>query len=235
MLKLLFQETKLPFYYTHMKFNRYASYKNIFPPKPVMVLPGMGTGDITTSSLRKFLRHTGLIPYGWDLGVNKGDISVVLPQLIERVSSISNESQPVTLIGWSLGGVYSREIARRIPEHVRAVCCLGSPIANGPKGGPISHTILRYRLNAMFYRLIGFNIDVLSKESAKRERVPLQVPSHVIYSKKDGILDWNACVDNYNSHTTHTEVKAPHFSMGFSKKVFEEIGRWLEEVYELEN
>ena len=230
MLKFIFQEAKLPFYYTHMKFNRYAAYKNIFPARPVMVIPGMATGDITTLSLRRFLGHAGLVPYGWDLGINKGNMNVVIPQLIERVTAISKESQPVTLIGWSLGGVYSREIARRIPEHVRAVCCLGSPIASDIKGGPMAQTILRYQINALVYKWIGFNVDVLSAESAKRERIPLTVPSHVIYSKKDGVLNWRGCMDTHNSHTTYAEVKAPHFSMGFSKKVFEEIGRWLKQL-----
>ena len=70
----------------------------------------------------------------------------------------------------------------------------------------------------------------IAKKSEQRESVPLSVPSHVIYSKNDGIVHWEACLDPYNSHTTQKKVTAPHFSLGFSIEVYQEIVRWLEEI-----
>ena len=124
------------------------------------------------------------------------------------------------LIGWSLGGILSREIARKIPQHVKAVCCLGSPIVGGAQ-----HTIY-----APLYKRWGFDLTELARKSEQMESVSLSVPSHVIYSKNDAIVHWEACLDPYNSHTTQKEVMAPHFSLGFSIEVYQEIARWIEEI-----
>ena len=194
--------------------------KNIFPSKPVVVVPGMGGSDLSTRSLRVFLRSTGLTAYGWEQGRNHGNLRKMLPPLEDHISSLAEKNEPLILIGWSLGGILTREIARRIPQHVKAVCCLGTPIVGGAQ-----HTIY-----ASLYKRRGFDLAEIAQKFEQRERVPLSVPSHVIYSKNDGIVHWGACLDPYNSHTTEKEVTAPHFSLGFSIEVYQEIARWLEEI-----
>ena len=222
MMKLFTQEPKFLWYYTQSKLSKgkLEPYKNIFPSKPVMVVPGMGGSDLSTRSLRTFLHSTGLTVYGWKQGRNHGNLRKMLPPLEEHISSLAQNSEPLVLIGWSLGGILSREIARRIPQHVKAVCCLGTPIVGGAQ-----HTIY-----ASLYKRRGFDLTEIAQKFEQRERVPLSMPSHVIYSKNDGIVHWEACLDPYNSHTTQKEVTAPHFSLGFSIEVYLEIARWLEEI-----
>ena len=74
-------------------------------------------------------------------------------------------------------------------------------------------------------------MDAVAKRAESREKVPLEVPCHAIYSKNDGVVHWEASMDEYNTHTTHAEVKTPHFSMGYSVEVYREIVRWLEEIH----
>lgn len=222
MMKLFTQEPKFLWYYTQSKLSKgkLEPYKNIFPSNPVVVVPGMGGSDVSTRSLRAFLHFTGLNAYGWEQGRNHGNLRKMLPPLEEHISVLAQKNEPVILIGWSLGGILSREIARKIPQHVKAVCCLGSPIVGG-----VQHTIY-----ASLYNRRGFDLAEIAQKFEQRERVPLSVPSHVIYSKNDGIVHWEACLDPYNSHTTQKEVTAPHFSLGFSIEVYQEIARWLEEI-----
>ena len=75
-------------------------------------------------------------------------------------------------------------------------------------------------------------MDAVAKRAEQREIVPLSVPCHAIYSKNDGVVDWEASMDKYNAHTTHAEVETPHFSMGYSVEVYKELIGWLGEIYD---
>ena len=224
MLKFFTQEIKFPYYFIQFQLKRkgFIQYRDRYNQKPIMVVPGMWTSDAYTKPLRSSLALTGATVYGWNLGKNTGDIKKLVPLLIEQVTTLSTRSEPVTLIGWSLGGILSREVARKVPQHVRAVCCIGSPIVGGPR-----HTIY-----AGYYNRLGFDMDAVAKRAEQRERVPLSVPCHAIYSKNDGVVDWEASMDKYNGHTTHAAVETPHFSMGYSVEVYRELIRWLGERYD---
>lgn len=224
MFKFITQEIKFPYYFTQFQLKRkgFIQYRDRYTQKPIMVVPGMWTSDAYTKPLRSSLALTGASVHGWNLGKNTGDIKKLIPQLVEKVTTLSEKSEPVTMIGWSLGGILSREVARQIPQHVRAVCCIGSPIVGGPK-----HTIY-----AAYYNRLGFDMDAVAKRAEQREVVPLSVPCHAIYSKNDGVVDWEASMDKYNAHTTHAEVDTPHFSMGYSVEVYRELIRWLGGIYD---
>jgi pimeloyl-ACP methyl ester carboxylesterase len=108
------------------------------------VLPGFGAGDGSTLVLRRYLRFLGYSVRGWSLGVNAGDVRALMPRVLERVERLAERvREPVALVGWSLGGVLAREVARESPGLVRRVITLGSPIVGGPK----------YTAAARFYRL----------------------------------------------------------------------------------
>lgn len=224
MIKFVSQEIKFPYYFSQflLKRNGFTQFRDKFQFKPIMVVPGMWTSDTFTNPLRTSLAMTGATVKGWDLGTNTGDIKEIIPLLVERVTNMSTESEPVTMIGWSLGGILSREVARIVPQHVKAVCCMGSPIVGGPK----------YTIYAGYYNRLGFDLDVVAKKAEQRERVPMSVPCHAIYSKNDGVVHWEASIDKYNQHTTHAEVNTPHFSMGYSVEVYRELIRWLGEIYD---
>ena len=96
---------------------------------PVLVLPGFSAGDRSTSALRSLLKDLGYRTYGWGLGPNMGPSTHVREGLVRRLDHASRRrGEPVSIIGWSLGGVYARELARSRPAQVRQVITLGSPI-----------------------------------------------------------------------------------------------------------
>ncbi|MEM7435799.1 MAG: alpha/beta hydrolase [Myxococcota bacterium] len=95
----------------------------------VVVLPGYLASDGSTVPLRSFLSVRGFRPLGWGAGRNPGFTSAIFGAVRELVRArAADTNKPVSLVGWSLGGVYAREIARRSPESVRCVVTLGSPI-----------------------------------------------------------------------------------------------------------
>jgi len=96
---------------------------------PVLVLPGFTASDRSTHPLRGLLRHLGYRTYGWGLGVNVGPTRPILDGLVSRLDrAFERRTEPVSIVGWSLGGIYARELARSRPDLVRQVVTLGSPI-----------------------------------------------------------------------------------------------------------
>ncbi|MFT6407655.1 MAG: pimeloyl-ACP methyl ester carboxylesterase [Arenicella sp.] len=186
--------------------------------EPIMVLPGLGTSDVSTLIMRKYLSWLGYDVRGWDLGRNTGDVGRLLPQVTEQINrhyALSNTK--VSLIGWSLGGVLAREIARDHPALIRQIITLGSPVVGGPK----------YTSFGRLYQARGANLDAIEARIAERERRPISVPITSIYSKRDGIVGWQASIDKFNRQAEHVEVKATHLGLGVSPEVFKVLARKL--------
>ncbi len=101
---------------------------------PVLVLPGFVAGDSSTWPLRRFLTQRGYAAHPWRLGVNVGPKGHVARQLTARVKALSKKhGRKVSLVGWSLGGAMAHAMALRVPEHIRCVVTLGSPLGGQPK------------------------------------------------------------------------------------------------------
>ena len=95
---------------------------------PVLVLPGLLADDVSTRALRTVLRKLGYDVHGWGLGRNIGPTAACVNGIRDRSTELTDRyRQPVTVIGWSLGGIFARDLARRSPESVRQVVTLGSP------------------------------------------------------------------------------------------------------------
>ena len=98
---------------------------------PVLVLPGFMAGDDSTRAIRRYLRSLGYMAHPWRLGRNLGPRDRLREQLAERVEELhARTGRRLSLVGWSLGGVYAREIAKRMPHRTRGVVTLGSPFAD---------------------------------------------------------------------------------------------------------
>lgn len=178
--------------------------------EPVLVFPGFGGGDGSTALLRRYLRYLGYRVEGWGLGTNRGDVPALLESLCETVASSHRRyGQKLRLVGWSLGGYLAREVARELPDSVDRVITLGSPVVGGP----------RYTLTAPVYRLRGTDFDAIELAIRERERVPLRVPVTSIYSRRDGIVNWEACIDHSSDCVEHIEVNASHLGMGVNPRV----------------
>ena len=174
---------------------------------PVLVFPGLGASDITTLPLRTFLRRRGYTPYPWKQGFNRGPREGVLESCVERVRALAarHPGQKVSLIGWSLGGVYAREMAKELPDLVRCVITLGTPFAGHPRA---THA----------WRVFEF----LSGRSAhdpvllERLRQPPPVPTTSIYSRTDGIVAWRCSVNMEAPLAENIEVHASHIGIGMN-------------------
>lgn len=195
---------------------------------PVVVYPGLGGGAITTSHLRSFLRDSGYDVHDWQGGVNTGPEGVFddwLGTLEARVRELhARHGKKVSLIGWSLGGVYAREIAKRCPECVRTVITLGTPfgaLGHGNHAGTVFKILNRDRAH-------------LSPELEARIRQAPPVPTTSIYSKTDGIVCWQGCVEKKSATSESVEVHASHLGMVTNPQVLRIIadrlaqreGRW---------
>jgi pimeloyl-ACP methyl ester carboxylesterase len=173
---------------------------------PVLVLPGLGADDRSTVPLRRFLRGLGYRVHGWRLGTNVPSQDTIR-RLRDRLATLrAQDSRPMSIVGWSLGGIYAREIARTSPEAVRTVVTLGSPFR--PVPGYESHAAPLARALA---RLSG--MDLPDAPSPGDDR-PLPVPSTSVFSTTDGIVPWQACVNiGSGSHET-IEVVGSHCGLG---------------------
>lgn len=174
---------------------------------PVLVLPGFLASDLETTLLRQKLARLGYRVSGWGLGRNHGKLGKLLPPLLVRVRSLAAaHGQRVQLVGWSLGGVLAREIAREAPEAVSQVITLGSPVVGGPK----------YTVFAALYHRQGLNLDELAAAADAREaQRALPCPVTAIYARRDGIVAWGSCIDRHHDAVTHLETAATHFGMPF--------------------
>lgn len=174
---------------------------------PVVVYPGLGGGAFTTSHLRSFLRDSGFTVHDWEGGVNTGPEGVLddwLGNLDDRVRDLHrSHRRKVSLIGWSLGGVYAREIAKRCPEAVRQVITLGTPFASLGGG---NHA-------GMVFKLLNKNRAHLPRQLQARLRECPPVPTTSIYSKTDGIVSWRGCIEKKTERSESVEVSASHLGM----------------------
>ncbi|MDJ0842310.1 MAG: alpha/beta hydrolase [Acidobacteriota bacterium] len=176
---------------------------------PVLVYPGFMASDFSTRVLRKFLDKLGYEALPWKLGRNLGYSPVLDAQMQEHLSAMHQYfGRKLTLIGWSLGGVYARELARVMPECVRQVITMGSPFAGSTRATNVS----------WLYDLVtGEKLNDIDPNLLKRLAEQTPVPSTAIYSRTDGIVAWQSCVDPHpDEQHENIEVPGSHFGFGFN-------------------
>jgi pimeloyl-ACP methyl ester carboxylesterase len=184
----------------------------------VLVLPGYGAGDSSTSVLRGYLNRIGCRARGWGLGRNHGDVEALLVPVRHAVQRLADRvGAPVQLVGWSLGGVLARETAREAPELVRQVITLGTPVVGGPK----------YTTVGVRYAASGVDLDALAAMVAARHEQPIAAPVTAIYSRADGIVAWRACVDPWTPDVEHIEVGSTHLGLGIDPDVYRIVAERL--------
>jgi pimeloyl-ACP methyl ester carboxylesterase len=173
---------------------------------PVLVFPGLGASDTSTLAIRNFLVHRGYTAYTWDQGFNLGPRGGVLGGCRARLEELADKHrEKVSLVGWSLGGIYARELAKEKPGLTRCVITLGSPFAGPPKA-----------TNA--WRLYEFVSGQKAQDSALQRELskPPPVPTSSIYSKTDGVVAWQCSLNPRAPKAENIEVRASHIGMGFN-------------------
>jgi pimeloyl-ACP methyl ester carboxylesterase len=173
---------------------------------PVLVFPGLVASDVSTRPLRAFLSNQGYAVSGWGQGRNYGLRDGVADGMVSLLGDLAQRSgRKVSLIGWSLGGVYARQLAKLRPDDVRAVITLGSPFAGHPRS-----------TNA--WRVYEF---ASGKRAGDGEpdfggalAEPPPVPTTAIFSRSDGICAWRGCIERPGALTENIEVRGSHCGLG---------------------
>lgn len=177
---------------------------------PVLTIPGLGAADGSTHYLRGFLDDLGYEAFPWGQGRNLGPrdgIENMAERLTDLVQSIYRDTggQQVSLIGWSLGGVYSREIAKRCPEVVRQVITLGTPFKEFSVATPVEQ----------LYRILSKDRSYKNPDILERIKEPPPVPFTSIYSKTDGVVPWTFSIEDSSDMCENIEIPgASHLGLG---------------------
>lgn len=188
---------------------------------PVFVMPGFGASDRSTLPLRWHIKQWGYNSYGWELGANMGPTPEIVASLQQRLTEIYEEhGKTVSLVGWSLGGIYARFLARNMPEMVRQVITLGSPfrMIHGDRStvsalaDALEHT---------------WSQDITVHRPPEHEKGDLLVPSTAVYTKTDGVVRWHTCIDAAGPRRENVEVRGSHSGLGFNASVLYAVGNRL--------
>jgi pimeloyl-ACP methyl ester carboxylesterase len=173
---------------------------------PVLVLPGLMAADTSTRALRGYLRRLGYHVHGWRLGRNVGPTREAIKGMGERLDALlERHGRTVSVIGWSLGGIYAREMARLRPDDVRQVITLGSPF--NMKSGDES------RAHRTYERFAHLHVDRGALRSGGTA-VALAVPATSVFTKLDGIVSWRACLDEVSPLSENVAVYGAHAGLG---------------------
>lgn len=184
----------------------------------VLLIPGWKMPEETLYALRTYLRALGYDAHGWGLGTNQGqpeeDSQRMLPVIQDAYSRFGKK---VTLIGWSLGGVIAREVARLLPHQVERVITLATPVVGGP-----TYTLGAHAWGAAECLRIARGVAELDETN------PIRVPVVAFYTKRDRVVSWPACIDRSSANVSHIQVRSTHFSIGFDPDVWRLIVEALE-------
>ena len=174
---------------------------------PVLVFPGLLASDFSTQPLRSFLKAQGYAVHCWKQGRNLGLRPGVEGDMLQRVDELYDRygRRKLSLIGWSLGGIYARQLAKRRPDIVRCVVTLGSPFTGSPKA-----------TNA--WRVYEFASGQKVEDRDQHIAGPLAEPPPVhttsIFSRSDGICAWQTCLNEERAKVENIEVYGSHCGLG---------------------
>jgi Alpha/beta hydrolase family len=197
---------------------------------PVVIFPGLASNGRAVAPLRRYCNALGYRAMDWGCGFNTGprsDLETWLRELAEHTAQVMAPfGNSATLIGWSLGGLYAREVAKLMPTRVRQVITIGSPF-NAER----DHSNVGWA-----YRLFKRGGPRLDATLSARLRTAPDVPTTSIFSRSDGVVAWQTCThDGVSDRVEDIEVRGSHIGMGWNPAVLKVIadrlaqrpGRWV--------
>jgi pimeloyl-ACP methyl ester carboxylesterase len=177
----------------------------------VLLLPGFLASDFSTRPLRRFLRDLGYQAHRWELGRNLGPQGDLEERMSERLDQVfQKHERRVSIVGWSLGGVYARALANRHSEKVRSVVTLGSPFARDTK----ANNSVR-----LFEAITKERLDEINSERLAEVRRTPPVPTTSVFSRTDGVTAWQTSIETEGPLAESIEVPGSHLGLGFNPLV----------------
>ncbi len=178
---------------------------------PLMVIPGFLAGDHTTLGLQRALGDAGYRVTGWGLGFNRGAQADTLDRMIGEIERFGRGAK-VTLVGWSLGGIYAREVAKVRPDLIAKVVTLGSPFSGDLRA---NHAWRLYQLIA------GHSVYEPPLKVDVRSKPP--VPTLAIWSRSDGVVAPASARGEPEERDEAVELDCSHMGFGVSGRAFPKI------------
>ena len=181
---------------------------------PVVIFPGLAADHHSIRPLKDFCEELGYAAYDWGRGFNtgpQGDLDAWLEELARHVLELTgSHDEPVSLVGWSLGGIYAREVAKKLSGHMRQVITIGTPFAGSAEQTHAS----------CVYRLLSGQEPTLPAATMARLRTAPDAPTTSIFSRSDGVVAWQACIqDGDADHAENIEVDGSHCGLGWNSQV----------------
>ena len=192
---------------------------------PVVVFPGLAADRHSIAPLVNFCERLGYTTYDWGRGLNagpQGDLHAWIDDLARHVGQlVSAHRERLSLVGWSLGGIYAREVAKILGRRVRQVVTIGTPFT-----GTIEQN------NASWlYRLVNGRAPLLDDELMTRLGTAPDVPTTSIYSRSDGVVAWQACIQHGTcEQIENIEVDGSHLGLGWNPQVLTVLADRLSQV-----
>ncbi len=187
---------------------------------PVLILPGFMASDFSTIPLRSYIHKLGYKVYGWGEGRNFAltDYIEMLTQKVNRI--YQKHGEPITIIGWSLGGIYARQLGKYNPEIVRQIIVMGSPF----KG------IYQANNAKWMYELLKKSkivSDDVDQELIEDIPLPANVPTTAIFTKEDGVVPWELCLEEEDQWHQNIQVRGSHLGLGVNPFVLQIVANRL--------
>ena len=177
----------------------------------LMVIPGFLANDRTTLGLQRALAGAGYRVTGWGLGLNRGVSETTLDQIVAQVERFGGGA-PVILVGWSLGGIFAREVAKARPDLIAKVVTMGSPFSGDPRGNNV------WRL---YEWVAGHPVDNPPIEAVLAQKPP--VPTMAIWSRRDGIVAPACARGEPGEADCHVELDCGHMAFAVSSRAYPRI------------
>ena len=193
----------------------------------VLVLPGFLADDRSTLVLRNTLGSLGYRTYGWGLGRNVGPTAEILEGMRTLLAHLAGSSgAPVSIVGWSLGGMFARGLGHELPQHIRQIVTLGSPFrSDAPIGSHAARS---------FERFAHLHVPHSELPDIDADRGQLDVPVTAVYTKADGVVAWQTCLQDDGVRRENVEVPGSHCGLGHNPaalwvvadRLAQPAGRW---------
>jgi len=187
-------------------------------PRTVMLLPGFGTHPVRMRRMARKLESAGHTVKRWGLGFNFGPTVENFAALEARVLSLHRRhGEKIVLVGWSLGGLFAREIAKRHPHAVAKVITMGSPFSGSPKANNV------WRI---YHLITGHSVEAPPVVSDIAVKPP--VPTVALWSPRDGIVSPRSSCGRPGERDKAVALRCSHIGFAYSDEAIEAVRCELE-------